>query len=96
MFFQFNKDGTLQDGILDENGDVKSNSGMGKATYKVTGPMEVMLTLEAHLKPKLIFTKPKPGKGDALTLRKPDGKEEISKAPILEVTPASPLKEKKK
>ena len=96
MFFQFNKDGALQFGVLDENGDVKGNSGMGEATYKVTGPMEVMLTLEdSRLKQKLIFTKPKPGKGDALTLRMPDGKEEFSEAPILEVTPASPLKEKK-
>ena len=45
---------------------------------------------------KLIFTKPNPAKGDALTLRRPDGREELSKAPILEITPASPLKEKKK
>ncbi len=97
-FWQFNKDGTLQWGTFDENGDAKEkdNSGVGKATYKVTGPMEV--TLEAdddEEKPKMIFTKPKPGKGDALTLRMPDGRVALSKAPILEVTPASPLKEKK-
>jgi hypothetical protein len=96
-FWQFNKDGTLQAGKFDENGDAKDNSGMGKATYKVTGPMEVTLEVEGkEEKAKLIFTKPNPAKGDALTLRRPDGREELSKAPILEITPASPLKEKKK
>ncbi len=93
-FWQFNKDGTLQTGMLDENGDAKDNSGMGKATYKVTGPMEVTLEAEGQEeKAKLIFTKPNPAKGDALTLKRPDGREELSEAPILEVTPASPLKE---
>ena len=93
-FMQFNKDGALQTGMLDENGDAKDNSGMGKATYKVTGPMEVTLEAEGRKeKAKLIFTKPNPAKGDALTLKEPDGREEFSKAPILEVTPASPLKE---
>ena len=96
-FWQFNKDGTLQWGRFDENGEAKeAGNPRTRTTYKVTGPMEV--TLEAddqEGKAKMIFTKPKPGKGDAFTLRMPSGKEELSKAPILEVTPASPLKKKK-
>ena len=93
-FWQFNKDGTLQMGKFDENGDAVDESRTVKMTYKVTGPMEVTLEVEGkEVGAKLIFTKPNPAKGDALTLRMPDGREEFSKAPILEVTPASPLKE---
>ena len=96
-FWQFNKDGTLQMGMFDENGDAKENSLPVKVTYKMTGPMEVTLEVDGKKEiSKLIFTKPNPAKGDALTLRHKDGREELSKAPILDVTPASPLKEKKK
>ena len=94
-FWQFNKDGTVQMGLLDDNGHAVDESRMGKATYKVTGPLEVTLEAEGkEEKAKLVFTKPNPAKGDALTmLVGSDSGEELSKVPILEVTPASPLKE---
>jgi len=96
-FWQFNKDGTLQMGMFDENGDAKDNSLPVKVTYKMTGPMEVTLEVDGKKEiSKLIFTKPNPAKGDALTLRHKNGREEFFKAPILDVTPASPLKERKK
>ncbi len=86
-FWQFNKDGTLQMGKFDENGDAVDESRTVKMTYKVTGPMEVTLEVEGkEVGAKLVFTKPNPAKGDALTLKHKNGREELSKASILEVT----------
>ena len=86
-FWQFNKDGTVQMGLLDDNGHAVDESRTVKMTYKVTGPMEVTLEVEGkEVGAKLIFTKPNPAKGDALTLKHKNGREELSKASILEVT----------
>ena len=96
-FLQFNKDGALQMGEFDENGDAVEVDEFRtvKVTYKVTGPMEVTLEMEGEEEEaKLIFTKPNPAKGDALTLK--EWGSEDSNWSILEITPVSPLKERKK
>jgi len=94
---QFNEDGTVHMGEFNEAGEAERRS--PAMTYKVTGPMEISLSQTGTDGGKVVFTSINPAKGDAFTfkvLMEQEEKEVFSKAPIIGVVPASPLKEPKR